>query len=150
MKAAFLFHFAQLVEWPSGAFGGDSSALNVCSIGDDPFHGDLENILDGKPIGSRSIRVRHLTQPRDLHGCQMVFIGTSEDKRVPAILAELGNAPVMTVGETDSFIEQGGMFLFTIEESKVRFEINLGAAEKARLKVSSRLLLLAKRVVKPA
>jgi hypothetical protein len=147
VKAAFLFHFAQLVDWPPGTFGSESSPLNMCSIGDDPFHGDLENILDGKTIGPRSIRVRHVTQLHDLHSCQMLFIANSEDKRFPAILAELANAPVMTVGETEGFIGQGGMFRFTIEESKVRFEINLGAAEKAGLKISSRLLVLAKRVV---
>jgi hypothetical protein len=148
VKAAFLFHLAQLVDWPPGTFASDSSPLNVCSIGDDPFHGDLENVLDGKPIGSRLIRVRHMTQLHDLHSCHVLFIGAGEDKRLPAILAELANAPVMTVGETEGFIEQGEMFRFTIEESKVRFEINLGAAEKAGLKISSRLLLLAKRVVR--
>ena len=147
VKAAFLFHFAQLVDWPAGAPGDDKKLFNVCTLGEDPFHGDLDSAIDGKSIGLRTMRVHHLMQAEQVRACQIVFIGKNENKRIPALLAELDNAPVMTVGETDNFVRQGGIIGFCLDNDKVRFEINLVAAEHARLKISSRLLLLAKNVI---
>ena len=145
VKAGFLFHFAQLVDWPPEASVGPS--FNLCTVGDDPFHGDLENTLESKPIGNRSIRVLHLRQPAEPSSdCRILFISTSEEQHLTAIFAQLGNAPVMTVGETDDFIDKGGMIRFCLEDNRVRFEISLKAAERAKLKFSSRLLLLAKNV----
>jgi len=146
VKAAFLFHFAQLVEWPPESFAGGDS-FNLCVVGDDPFRGELENSLGGKSIGTRKIRVQHIKQNGEARGCQVVFVGRAEAKRVPGIFEELGSAPIMTVGENEEFLRQGGVIRFCLDENKVRFEINVGAAEKAGIKVSSRLLLLAKNVV---
>lgn len=148
VKAAFLFHFAQLVDWPPGALGDDKDAFKMCTIGEDPFHGELDGVVEGKPIGSRATHVRHLTHIPDIHDCQILFIGKNEMKKLSTLLAELGNDPVMTVGETDNFVHQGGIIGFSPEENKIRFEINLIAAERAKLKISSRLLLLAKNVVR--
>jgi hypothetical protein len=144
VKAGFLFHFAELVDWPDGGGGGPQFAL--CVLGDDPFHGELENTLDGKAIGSRPIHVLHLKQSQDARSCQVLFISSSEGRHLPQIFEALGNSPVMTVGETNDFIDRGGMIRFTLEDDKVRFEINLKAADPAGLKFSSRLLLLAKNV----
>jgi len=147
VKAALLFHFAQLVDWPPSAFASDTSAITLCTIGQDPFNGELETTLDGKSIGSRPVRISHLKDLHDAAGCHMLFVGSNETKRVPSVLMELGKAPVMTVGESDGFLEQGGMIRLDVEEGKIRFAINLDASEQAGLKVSSRMLLLAKTVV---
>ncbi len=147
VKAALLFHFAQLVDWPASAFASESSAINLCTLGQDPFNGDLEATLDGKSIDARPLRVQHVKELHDLVGCQIVFVGSAESKRVPSVFAELGKAPVMTVGESEGFLEQGGMIRLDVEEGKIRFAINLDASEQAGLKISSRLLLLAKTVV---
>lgn len=77
----------------------------------------------------------------------MLFISRSEDRRLAVLLANLRNAPVLTVGEADDFLGAGGMIRFCLEGNKVRFEINREAAESARLRISSQLLLLAKKVV---
>lgn len=146
VKAALLFHFAQLVDWPPSAFASDSSAINLCTIGQDPFNGELETTLEGKSIGARPIRVLHFKEPQDLVSCHLLFVGASESKRLPFVLAEIGRAPVMTVGESDGFLEQGGMIRLDLEEGKIRFAINLDASELAGLKISSRMLLLAKTV----
>ena len=145
VKAGFLFHFAQLVDWPSGTGGGPEFVL--CVLGDDPFHGELESTLGGKAIGSRPIHILHVKQPPEARTCQVLFIANSEDQRLPKIFKDLGNSAVMTVGEANDFIDRGGMIRFIFEQDKVRFEINLKAADLAGLKFSSRLLLLATNVV---
>jgi hypothetical protein len=147
VKAAFLFHFVQLVDWPAGSLGNDANPVTVCNIGEDPFHGDLEVTLAGQSVGARSFRVRHLKPAEDFQGCQVLFVSTHDAARLNRLLAELKDAPILTVGESDGFVQQGGMIGFLLVDNKVHFEINLEAAERAKLKISSRLLLLAKTVV---
>jgi hypothetical protein len=147
VKAAFLFHFAQLVDWPADGQGTKNNSLFLCTFGGDPFQGALEATVEGKTIGNRAIHVRHLTQPKDMQSCQVVFFGKAASKSIPTLIAGLQKAPVLTVGETAGFLDAGGMIRFLLEEDKVRFEINLEAAEAARLKIGSRLLILAQNVV---
>lgn len=147
VKAAFLFHFVQLVEWPAGSLGNEINPLTLCTIGDDPFRGDLEGTLAGKTVEGRALRVRHLKPTEQVQGCQVVFVSRNDVSRLVPLLEELKNGPILTVGESEGFVLQGGMIGFCLVDNKVRFEINLEAAERARLKLSSRLLLLAKTVV---
>jgi len=147
VKAAFLFHFAQFVDWPLEAFKDGGSPLAYCTVGEDPFHGALDASLSGKTVGARSFRVLHFKRPQEIQGCQVLFIGAEEKKVLPAILAGVSGNSVLTVGESEHFAQDGGMIGFLLEENKVRFEINLEAAEKAKLKISSRLLALAKTVI---
>jgi hypothetical protein len=146
LKAAFLFHFAQLVDWPAGALGADTSPLTLCTLGIDTFD-DLEALVPGKLIGTRPLRVLHLRQGQEIQGCQMLFVGNGEHTRVPLLLARLKGAPVLTVGDTEDFVKQGGIIGFCLDDKKIRFEINLDASQRAGLKISSRLLLLAKSVI---
>ncbi len=147
VKAAFLFHFAQFVEWPETSFKDPGSPLTYCTIGDDPFHGSLDAALKGKTVGARPLRVEHIKQPQETQGCQVLFVGTEEKKVLPAILAGAKGNSVLTVGESEHFVQEGGMIGFLLEENKVRFEFNLEAAQKAQLRVSSKLLALAKTVI---
>ena len=144
LKAAFLFHFAQLVQWPAGAFDDNRSPLVLCTLEDDAFYDELENTIQGQQIASRTIRVRHVHLTQAARGCNMLFISRSEGKVLP--LAALRNLPVLTVGESDDFLGSGGMIRFRFEQNKIRFDINLGAADSAHLKISSRLLILASSV----
>jgi hypothetical protein len=146
-KAAFLFHFAQFVEWPEETFMDAGSPLTYCTIGNDPFQGSLDVALGGKMIGSRSFRVLHFKQPQEIQGCQVLFIGMGGKKLLPEILARVKANSVLTVGESEHFAQEGGVIGFVLEENKIRFEINLEAAQKAKLKISSRLLALAKSVI---
>jgi len=147
VKAAFLFHFAQFVEWPAETFKDTASPVTYCTVGEDPFRGALEAGLSGKTIEGRPVRVAHFKQAQEIQGCQIVFLGAAEKKFVSATLANLKASPVLTVGESENFAQQGGMIGFFLEDNKVRFEINLGAAEGAKLKISARLLTLAKTVL---
>ena len=147
VKAAFLFHFAQLVDWPEQVAVDDGDSLLICTFGDDPFHGALETTMDGKTIGHRVIRILHIQRSDQLSDCRVLFLGHAQAKRMAALLVNLGNAPVLTVGEDPGFLAAGGMICFLLQQNKVRFDINLLAAENARLKIGSRLLVLAQNVV---
>ena len=147
VKAAFLFHFAQFVDWPADAFPDGSSPLMYCTLGDDPFRGVLDASLNGKTIGTRPIRIWHLKPAQDVQGCHVLFFGASEKKSIPAVLSGIQGKPVLTVGETERFVTSGGIIGFCLVENKVRFDINLDNAEKGRLKISSRLLSLARTLV---
>jgi hypothetical protein len=147
VKAAFIFHFAQLVDWPPEKPTGTDNSLLLCTLGEDPFQGMLEGTVAGKAIGNRILRIRHLGEPQEMQACQIVFLGRAQGKRIPMLVATLHNAPVLTVGETAGFLDAGGMIDFLLEDKKLRFEVNLDAAESADLKIGSRLLVLAQRVV---
>ena len=148
VKAAFLFRFAQFVEWPPDAFKGAGEPFTYCTIGDDPFRGALERTLNGKTIGQRPLRVEHLNGAGRVEECQVLFVGGSgERKHVEEMLAGTGTLPILTVGEGDRFAENGGTIGFCTEDNKIRFEVNLDAAGKAGLKISAKLLALAKTVL---
>jgi hypothetical protein len=147
VKAAFIFHFAQLVDWPPDTQTTTDNSLVLCTLGEDPFQGALEGTVAGKTIGNRVMRIRHLGEPQDMQACQIAFLGKAQSKRIPILVAGLHNAPVLTVGESAGFLGDGGMICFLLEENKVRFDINLNAAESANLKIGSRLLILAEHVV---
>jgi YfiR/HmsC-like len=147
VKAAFIFHFAQLIDWPPQTRTDGDNSLSVCTIGNDPFQGALESTVAGKAVGNRVMRVRHLKPSEDTLTCDVLFLGEAESKRIPMLLAALHNAPVLTVGETAGFLSAGGMISFVLEDNNVRFGINLYAAKNANLKIGSRLLFLAQTVV---
>jgi hypothetical protein len=147
VKAAFLFHFAQFVEWPAEAFADANSPLTYCTIGEDAFRGALEESVNGKSIGNRRLQVKHVKELEQIAGCQVLFIAAGEKKRHGEELAMASKRPVLTVGETDGFATEGGIIGFSREQNKIRFEINLDAAGKAQLKISAKLLSLAKTVI---
>jgi len=146
VKAAFLYNFAKFVEWPPEAMGASSAPLVLGVLGDDPFGSSIDQLVAGKTANGRQLSVRRLKWGQDLGQCHILFICSSERKRVPQILDSLKGTTVLTVGEMEQFSQQGGMIQFVLEQSKVRFEINVGAADRARLRVSSKLLALAKTV----
>jgi hypothetical protein len=149
VKAAFLYNFAKFVEWPPEAFRNDGegdSALIVGIIGNDPFGGVIDQIINGKTINGRPMMIKRLMGNKNLRQCHILFIGSSENKRLPQIFESLKGASVLTISEMNLFNQQGGIINFVMESSRVRFEINAFAAEQAQLKISSKLLVLAKTV----
>lgn len=147
VKAAFLYHFGQFVDWPAQAFRSADAPLTYCILGDDPFQGAIELALSGKRIGSHPTQIRHLTEVREAGVCQVLFVNAAGEKPIAEALDTLKGAPVLTVGESAHFAQEGGMIGFLLEDNKIGFEINLDAAEHAKLKISARLLALAKKVI---
>jgi YfiR/HmsC-like len=143
IKAAFVFHFAQLVDWPAEALSARTASLNLCIFDDDPGREQFQSEVDGKVIEARVLHVHLVGQSQDLKKCNILFLGRAEARQQRAILGILRGLPVLTIGETTDFLNDGGMIRFHIEQDKIRFDINLGAAELSHLKISSRLLLLA-------
>lgn len=143
-KAAFLEKFCQFVEWPEHAFAGDGSPLVIGVFGENPFRDALENLAAKDTINGHAIVVRQIKSPPDLKGCHVVFIPASVKAREPEALASVSGLGILTVGETDDFIQHGGMINFVVDNSRIRFEINDAAARRAGLKISSKLLALAR------
>ena len=131
LKAGYLAKFPDFVKWPA-----PGAPITVGVLGNDPFGGALDAVMKVK----RSKRVE------DLKGCQIIFISKSEQGNIPGIIAALAGTNVMTVGDADGFVKQGGVIGFIMDGGKVRFEINTGAAKRAGLEISSRLLKLASKV----
>ncbi len=150
VKAAFLFHFAQLTNWPSGTFQHAGDPFTFCTTGKDPFNGALESILSGKMVKEHAVRILHLKQLAGVEGCQVLFIGASESAHLDTLFANLHNSPVLTTGETDEFVRVGGMIGFRREQDRLRFDINVPAAEKCNMTFSSELLSLAKTIIPAA
>jgi hypothetical protein len=156
VKAAFLFNFAKFIEWPRAVWPTDSAPLPICVLGFDPFGDDLDRVTEGRSVQGHPIEVRRLSLPSDspppglgpAASCTILFVGKS-DAGVRRLLRSLRDAPVLTVGDEDDFTTTGGCLRFFLVDKKVRFEINLAAVERAHLKVSSKLLILARVVGRP-
>jgi hypothetical protein len=144
VKAAFLYNFAKFVEWPPQKAGAADSPLIIGILGKDPFAGALEAAVEGKKFNQHALVVRHVSSPAEARACHLLFISRSEDNRLPAIVKELSDSPVLTIGESDKFIARGGMINFIMVDNKVRFEINPEAAGEAGLRISSKLLHVAR------
>ncbi len=143
VKAAFLYNFAKFVEWPPGTFTNSTDPIGICIVGQNPFGSTLENMVQGKKVGDRPFTVRQLPNAQQAIHCQILFIGAAEWKRTRALLDELKNPGVLTVGETDDFTALGGIIAFRLEGTRVRIRVDLQAAERAKLRISSKLLSLA-------
>ncbi len=150
VKIGFLYNFAKFVEWPIDAFPEPGAPLTISILGGDPFCDSLERSLQGKTVNGRVIAVRRLRRVDPQDPGQILFIGPSVGKEAGPVLASLRTVPVLTVGDMAEFAALGGVINFTIEDHKVRFEINLDAAERAHLRVSSQLLTVAKIVREPS
>lgn len=143
MKAAFLYNFAKFVEWPAGTFATERAPIVIGVLGDDPLGAALEQAVQGKTVNGRALVVKRLkTLP--LPVCHILFITASERKRASQFIEGLLGQPVLTVGETEQFAQSGGLVNFFIEDNKVRFEINVDNAERSRIKISAKLLSLAR------
>jgi hypothetical protein len=147
VKAAFLYNFAKFVEWPPQAFAATNEPIVIGIMGENPFGPDLANPNKYKPINGRPLMLKQITSPKDpeLKRCQMVFICRPEMKRFGEVLDALKTSSALTISDVERGSPSGVMINFVMEESKVRFEIDDGAAKKAGLKISSKLLSLARK-----
>lgn len=143
VKAAFLYNFTKFVDWPPETFSSPSDPFTLCVYGDTPLADPLREIVKDKTTNDRGLAVKRVTTAAAARGCEALFIGATDEDRVPGILSGLQGSSVLTVGEVPDFTRQGGVINFFTESSRVRFVINIAAAERAHLKISSKLLSLA-------
>lgn len=139
VKAAFLYHFLNFIEWPDGAGLEGEPEISVCVLGEDPFRSALAAI-EGETARGKKIKIRRVGDIKGIKRCNMLFISGSERENMQEILRFAGYSAILTVGDMEGFAESGGIIGFVAKENKVRFKINLKAAKKAGLKISSKLL----------
>lgn len=148
VKAAYLFNFTKFVEWPSGAFSGTSDPLKVCVAGDEALRHAVERAVTGERVGGRPLKYV-APPPDDAAGCHMLYLGRGATDRA-SLIATAAKHPILIVGDSPQFLQLGGAIAFVIEERRVRFDIDPAAAARAGLKVSSKLLRVARHVVEGA
>jgi hypothetical protein len=144
VKAAFLLNFTKFIEWPPETFSDAGSPFVICVLGKDPFGHVLDQLAEGEKVAGRPLEIRRVSASPLPKACQIIFIGGAE-KDHPAVPMGLGPG-VLTVGEGESFAHAGGIISFVIDNRRVRFDINQSAAERALLKLSSKLLNVARSV----
>jgi hypothetical protein len=143
VKAAFVFNFAKFVEWPAQAFKTPNDPIVICAIGHTPLGKALEEVIHSKSIEGRSIVFRQVSDAEGANACQVLFVVTAERKHFRSLCPSLKLTGLLSVGETDGFARDGGVINFKLDDGRVRFEINVDAAEREQLHISSKLLSLA-------
>ena len=146
IKGAFLYHFLSYIDWPNEAFNAPDSPLVIGIFGEDPFGPILDKIADSKQIEGRSIQIIRAADAQTLLGSHIVFVpGTTKSEEEVALLKAVEGSYTLSVGETARFIENGGSVQFFLEGNKVRFQFNMPIVDNSSLRISSKLLDLAKR-----
>jgi len=146
VKAAYLFNFLKFVEYPSESFADPLAPIVIGVVGEDPFGNALPQVVIGKTVQGRDLVIHVYRTGEDLRGAHILFISASEKKRLPMILTSLRGSSVLTVSDIAGFLDAGGMIQFVNEDDRVRFAINMDATNRAKLKMSSKLLSLARAV----
>ena len=149
VKAAFVFKFGDYVEWPGDAFARADSPLVFGVLGADALADELARLTAGRTVGGRAVVVRKLAAGEAWTGLHVAFVGGDEPRQLAAALAAGAGKPVLTVTEAREGAATAGMINFVVVADKVRFDVALPDADAARLKISSRLLAVARRVEAP-
>jgi hypothetical protein len=148
-KANFLSKFPIFVEWPVDVSLPDHGAFRICVFGHFPFGTSLAEITGGTSMHDRRVEILWIRKEQESQACQVLFISRSEEKRYSQVLEPVRGRSVLTVGETPEFLAAGGIVNFAMQDGTLQFDVNLAEANRAHLRISSRLLALARRVVNP-
>ena len=147
IKAAFLYKFGDFVQWPAPMFARADAPFVIGVLGADELAAALEQLVVDRTVQGRPIVVRRLRRGEALAGLHVLFIGQAESARLAETLAAARGHPMLIVTETENALAAGSMINFVAEESRVRFDVALPSAERGQLKISSRLLAVARRVI---
>lgn len=139
VEAAYLYNFGKFVRWPEAGRG----PLRICVAGQESFEKTMSRLVTGEQIGNRPLEVRMVDRPEMAGTCSILYVDGIDRERLDALLAATAGKPVLTVGETPDFLERGGMIQFVPVENHVRFSVNLNAANRCGVGLSSELLKVA-------
>lgn len=143
LKAVFLYNFCRFIDWPPRAFGSPDEPMVIAVLGENPFGRMIEDTVKGEALRGRRLRVEYHRRISDLDRCHVLFVSASETSRADEIIAAVAGRSVVTVGETDSFLDRGGMIALTADQNRVRLRINPAALRAENLAASSKLLRVA-------
>lgn len=142
VKAAYVFHFVRYVEWPAKSFTSPTTPFSVCIGGREPFGGALSGI-EGRQVQGRELRVRRGVAAEDLQSCQVLVVSDAEERRTGTWL-KATPAGVLTVSESEGFIDAGGAIGLVTADERIQFDVNIEALNRAGLKASAHLLKVAR------
>jgi hypothetical protein len=142
LKAVFLLNFAKFVTWPADAFKESGAPLVICVIGQDPFGPILDQAIRGESVQSHPLQVARPSAAQEYGNCHIAFLSQAMAGPLDDLLEKHMPTHTLTVGDHESFLQQGGMINFALAESKVRFVVNTAALQRASFEVSSKLLSL--------
>jgi hypothetical protein len=142
VKAAYLFNFGKFVTWPT-EISSQWKSFQVCVLGPDPFGPALKETIQGETLDGKPAVTKHISSADESSGCAIVFVGTSEQRRLALLLPTFNKQHILTVSDIPHFVDRGGEIGFVAEGGHVRFEVNQSAAEAAGLNLSSELLKVA-------
>jgi len=148
IKAGFFFNFTRFVEWPETAFATATSPMLACVVGETPLTDLLIDVAAGKVVNGRAVSIRRVKPSDDLRVCNLLFISAGEQRRTAEILGSVKKIDTLTVGETPGFAQAGGMINFSIQENRVKLELNLDTTTRAGLKVNSKLIAVSRLVAR--
>ena len=144
IKAAFLSKFAGFVEWPAGSFADSTAPVVIAILGRDPFGEAIDSVVKGKTVRGRAFRIERVDKLAAASSAHIVYVSESKRRQLAAILEQTRDLPLLTVSDIQSFARDGGIVAFGAREERVTLTINAGAAKRAGLRVSSRLLKIAR------
>jgi hypothetical protein len=150
IKAAFLYKFGDFVDWPPSAFARADGPLVIGVLGADEVFEELERVTAGRTIAGRPAEIRKLRRGDRVYGLHLLFIGGQESARALEHLTAVKGQPVLTVTDSESASAHGSVINFVVVDGKVRFDVALAPAEHSRLRISSRLLAVARKVAAPS
>ena len=142
LKAAFVSKFPQFTEWPEATLEG-LQRIELCVARPNPFGTSLRELTAGERLGARPLVVREVDSPQDLDACQLLFVANQSPRERKSLLDRARTLPILTVGDAATFIDEGGIVALRMVNGRVRFDVNVEAANQAGLRLSSQLLQLA-------
>lgn len=143
LKAAFMYNVAKFVKWETPKPPAGNSDINLCILGEDPFEESIE-VIKSKTIKQRHLSINNISQKSYLGNCHILFISKSEKNNLDAILKRAAGKSILTISDIDGFSDKGGMIGLAMEANKIKLEINLDNLKKEEIKVSAKLLEIAK------
>jgi YfiR/HmsC-like len=143
LKAAYLFNFARFAEWPPEAVPA-ATALTLCIVNDEAVADAVDLTVKGRNVDDHGLIVRRLKAGAPLPTCHVLYLAGVDLKRSLGLIETIKDAVVLTVSDTSHFAERGGMVELFVESGHMRFAVNTDALQRGRIRLSSRLLQLAK------
>ncbi len=147
IRAAFIFNFSKFAEWPTQAYADAGSPMTVCFVGAEDVRTAFQSLSVGKAVTGHFVEERAIKSAGELHNCQVVYIDSSNGSLVIDAVKFVRQTPALSIGTSDDFLARGGMIRLLVENNRMRFDVNVGAAERAKIHLSSKLLALARSVV---
>ncbi len=145
LKAAFLFNFIKFTDWPADELAKSDDRFIIGVVGKDPFGAALDKIIEGETVHNRAIVARRFSRMDEaVTNSHVLFISSSEETNLPAILKILDQRSVLTVSDMDNFAQRGGIISLKKENNKIVFDINLETAKRVGITMNAQLLKLAK------